>query len=68
MWAGLVSFTPDKRPVFGAFASPGNLFIANSFHSAVALSPAIGDMIASYWKTGTIPEDAKSYSPERFST
>jgi sarcosine oxidase subunit beta len=68
MWAGLVSFTPDKRPVFGTFASPGNLFIANSFHSAVALSPAIGEMIASYWKTGTIPEDAKSYSPERFST
>lgn len=66
MWAGLVSYAPDKKPVFGAFASPSNLFVANSFHSAVALSPAIGDMIASYWKSGTVPEEAKAYTPERF--
>jgi len=66
MWAGLVSYTPDKQPVFGTFGSPRNLFVANSFHSAVAISPAIGDMIAAYWKTGALPAETKAYSPERF--
>jgi glycine/D-amino acid oxidase-like deaminating enzyme len=51
MWAGLVSYTDDHQPVFGAFANPGNLFVANTFHSAVAISPAIRRMIADYWKT-----------------
>jgi len=66
MWSGLVSYAQDKDPVFGAFDSPGNLFIANSFHSAIALSPSIGDMIADYWKSGNIPEAAKGYTPMRF--
>ena len=66
MWSGLVSYAADKDPVFGAFDSPKNLFIANSFHSAIALSPSIGDMIADYWKNGTIPEAAKGYTPMRF--
>ncbi|MBQ3104123.1 MAG: FAD-binding oxidoreductase [Oscillospiraceae bacterium] len=66
MWAGLVSFAADHEPVFGAYDSPKNLFIANSFHSAIALSPSIGDMIADYWKSGTIPELAKGYTPLRF--
>ena len=66
MWAGLVSFSADHEPVFGAYESPKNLFIANSFHSAIALSPSIGDMIADYWKNGTIPELAKGYTPMRF--
>ncbi len=66
MWAGLVSYTPDKQPVFGAFDSPKNLFVANSFHSAIALSPSIGAMIADYWKTGAIPAEARAYTPERF--
>ena len=66
MWAGLVSYTEDKQPVFGSFRSPKNLFAANNFHSAVAISPAIGDMIAAYWKTGTLPAETLAYSPERF--
>ncbi len=66
MWAGLVSYAADREPVFGAYDSPKNLFVANSFHSAIALSPAIGDMIAAYWKSGAIPEEAKAYTPERF--
>ena len=66
MWSGLVSFAEDKKPVFGPFASPANLFIANSFHSAIALAPSIGGLIADYWKDGTIPEEAKAYSPDRF--
>ncbi len=66
MWAGLVSYAPDKQPVFGPLASPRNLFIANSFHSAIALSPSIGDLVAAYYKTGRIPEEARAYTPERF--
>jgi sarcosine oxidase subunit beta len=66
MWAGLVSYTDDHQPVFGAFVNPNNLFVANTFHSAVAISPAIGGMIADYWKTGSLPEEAKPYTPERF--
>ena len=56
----------DHQPVFGAFVNPSNLFIANTFHSAVAISPAIGGMIADYWKTGTLPDEAKAYTPDRF--
>lgn len=66
MWAGLVSYTDDHQPVFGAFDSPRNLFVVNSFHSAVALSPAVGDLVAAYWKSGALPEEAKAYSPERY--
>ena len=66
MWAGLVSFTDDHQPVFGAFDSPKNLFVINSFHSAVALSPAVGALVASYWKSGALPEEARAYSPERY--
>lgn len=66
MWAGLVSYAVDKKPVFGAFETPKNLLVANSFHSAIALSPAIGDMVATYWQTGEVCEAAKGYTPERF--
>ena len=66
MWAGLVSYTDDHQPVFGAFDNPKNLFLINSFHSAVALSPAVGDLVAAYWKSGALPEEAKAYSPERY--
>jgi len=66
MWSGLVSFAADHMPVFGSCASLGNLFIANSFHSAIALAPSIGQLVADYWKSGSIPEAAKGYSPDRF--
>ena len=66
MWAGLVSYAPDKLPVFGPLDTPKNVLIANSFHSAIALSPGIGEMVAEYWKSGTIEPLAKPYTPERF--
>ncbi|MEL7608916.1 MAG: FAD-binding oxidoreductase [Bacillota bacterium] len=66
MWAGLVSYVDDGRPVFGPMDSPENLFIANSFHSAIALSPGIGEMLADFYRTGRVAEEAKPYSPMRF--
>lgn len=66
MWAGLVSYVDDGRPVFGLMDAPDNLFIANSFHSAIALSPGIGELIASFYKTGSVSEEVKPYSPMRF--
>ena len=66
MWAGLVSYTDDHQPVFGAFDNPKNLFVVNSFHSAVALSPAVGDLVAAYWKSGALPAEAAAYSPQRY--
>ena len=66
MWAGLVSFAADHDPVFGPFAGRKNLFIVNSFHSAIALAPSLGQMVADYWQKGVIPEAAKAYTPDRF--
>lgn len=66
MWSGLISYVDDKAPVFGPLASPKNLFLVTAFHSAIGIAPAIGDMIADYYASGHIPEDAKRYSPMRF--
>jgi len=66
MWSGLVSFAADKNPVFGPFAAYKNLFIVNSFHSAIALAPSLGQMVADYWTSAVIPEAASIYSPNRF--
>lgn len=66
MWSGLVSYVEDKEPLFGPLKSPSNLFIVNSFHSAIGIAPAVGRMVAQYYATGRIPEDAKHYSPQRF--
>lgn len=66
MWSGLISYVDDKAPVFGPLDSPGNLLLATAFHSAIGIAPAIGDMIADYYTSGHIPQDAKRYSPMRF--
>ncbi|MDR1800679.1 MAG: FAD-binding oxidoreductase [Lachnospiraceae bacterium] len=68
MWSGLVSYTADKQPIFGIYRDIENLFIVNSFHSAIAISPLIAEMVADYWKTGIIPQEAKAYTPNRFNT
>ena len=66
MWSGLVSYSEDHHPILGAFDDPKNLFIINSLHSSVAISPLLGELTANYWKSGILPDDAKPYTPMRF--
>ena len=66
MWAGVVGYTDDNKPVFGYTGKPDNLLIVTNFHSAVGVSAGIAEMTLEAYKQGRTTPEVLPYSPERY--
>ncbi|MFD8569244.1 glycine oxidase ThiO [Streptomyces sp. NPDC059639] len=66
--AGLRPTSPDNAPLLGPTALPG-LHLATGHHrNGVLLTPVTGDALAHVLVTGELPEEARPFTPKRFST
>ncbi|MEU6843602.1 glycine oxidase ThiO [Streptomyces sp. NPDC046716] len=65
--AGLRPGSPDNAPLLGPTALPG-LHLATGHHrNGVLLTPVTGDALAHVLVTGELPEEARPFTPRRFS-
>jgi glycine oxidase len=64
--AGLRPGSPDNAPVLGPSVLPGLLLATGHFRNGVLLAPVTGDVMAETLATGTVPEVARPFSPDRF--
>ncbi|MTE18664.1 glycine oxidase ThiO [Streptomyces sp. TRM43335] len=65
--AGLRPGSPDNAPLLGPTALPG-LYLATGHHrNGVLLAPVTGDALAEALTTGELPEEARPFTPRRFS-
>ncbi|MEV0369451.1 glycine oxidase ThiO [Streptomyces sp. NPDC050636] len=66
--AGLRPTSPDNAPLLGPSALPGLHLATGHFRNGVLLTPVTGDAMAEVLATGNLPEEARPFSPARFST
>ncbi|MEW6623994.1 MAG: FAD-binding oxidoreductase [Bacillota bacterium] len=66
MWGGIVAYAQDRKPVFGLLWRPNNIFLVVGFHSAIGISPALGEIVRDFICKGYFPAELVSYSPGRF--
>jgi glycine oxidase len=65
--AGLRPGSPDNAPLLGPTALPG-LHMATGHHrNGVLLTPVTGDVMAAVLVTGELPDEARPFTPRRFS-
>ncbi|MYT70577.1 MULTISPECIES: glycine oxidase ThiO [unclassified Streptomyces] len=65
--AGLRPGSPDNAPLLGPTALPG-LHLATGHHrNGVLLTPVTGDALAHVLVSGELPEEARPFTPRRFS-
>ncbi|MEU0527789.1 glycine oxidase ThiO [Streptomyces niveus] len=65
--AGLRPTSPDNAPLLGPTALPG-LHLATGHHrNGVLLTPVTGRVMATVLTTGELPDDARPFTPGRFS-
>ncbi|WP_327323049.1 glycine oxidase ThiO [Streptomyces sp. NBC_01210] len=65
--AGLRPGSPDNAPLLGPTALPG-LHLATGHHrNGVLLTPVTGDVMATVLVTGALPDEARAFTPRRFS-
>ncbi|MET8676512.1 glycine oxidase ThiO [Streptomyces sp. NPDC004647] len=65
--AGLRPGSPDNAPLLGPTALPG-LHLATGHHrNGVLLTPVTGDAMAELLVTGELPDEARPFTPLRFS-
>ncbi|GAB3114046.1 glycine oxidase ThiO [Streptomyces calidiresistens] len=64
--AGLRPGTPDNAPLLGETGTPGLLVAGGHHRNGVLLAPITGELMAEHLATGTAPERARPFSPERF--
>ncbi|WUL96104.1 glycine oxidase ThiO [Streptomyces caniferus] len=65
--AGLRPGSPDNAPMLGPTALPGLHLATGHFRNGVLLTPVTGDAMAEVLATGLLPEEARPFSPARFS-
>ncbi|MCC3771643.1 glycine oxidase ThiO [Streptomyces sp. UNOC14_S4] len=65
--AGLRPGSPDNAPLLGPTALPGLLAATGHYRNGVLLAPLTGDVMAEALATGRLPEEARPFSPLRFS-
>ncbi|WP_407553566.1 glycine oxidase ThiO [Streptomyces sp. Pv4-95] len=65
--AGLRPTSPDNAPMLGPTALPGLHLATGHFRNGVLLTPVTGDAMAEVLATGNLPEEARPFSPARFS-
>ncbi|MGW1977955.1 glycine oxidase ThiO [Streptomyces sp. NPDC001889] len=65
--AGLRPCSPDNAPLLGPTALPGLLLATGHHRNGVLLAPVTGDVLATALSTGVLPEEARPFTPRRFS-
>ncbi|MFD9977347.1 glycine oxidase ThiO [Streptomyces sp. NPDC059017] len=65
--AGLRPGSPDNAPVLGPAELPGLLLATGHYRNGVLLTPVTGDVMAHALLTGELPDEARAFTPSRFS-
>ncbi|MDQ0747857.1 glycine oxidase [Streptomyces africanus] len=66
--AGLRPGSPDNAPLLGPTGLEGLLLATGHYRNGVLLTPVTGDALAHALATGELPEEARPFTPKRFST
>ncbi|EFL31533.1 glycine oxidase ThiO [Streptomyces viridochromogenes DSM 40736] len=66
--AGLRPGSPDNAPLLGPTGLEGLLLATGHYRNGVLLTPVTGDALAHALTTGELPEEARPFTPKRFST
>ncbi|WP_217237217.1 glycine oxidase ThiO [Streptomyces sp. AC555_RSS877] len=66
--AGLRPGSPDNAPLLGPTGLDGLLLATGHYRNGVLLTPVTGDAMAHVLTTGELPEEARPFTPKRFST
>ncbi|MFD7229085.1 glycine oxidase ThiO [Streptomyces sp. NPDC059881] len=66
--AGLRPGSPDNAPMLGPSELPGLLLATGHYRNGVLLTPVTGDVMAHVLVTGGLPEEARAFTPRRFSS
>ena len=64
--AGLRPASPDNAPLLGPSALPGLHLATGHYRNGVLLTPVTGDAMAEALATGSLPEEARAFTPLRF--
>ncbi|MFE5487755.1 glycine oxidase ThiO [Streptomyces sp. NPDC056527] len=65
--AGLRPGSPDNAPLLGPTALPGLRLATGHYRNGVLLTPVTGDVMADLLTTGELPDEARPFTPRRFS-
>ncbi|GAA3558721.1 glycine oxidase ThiO [Streptomyces osmaniensis] len=65
--AGLRPGSPDNAPLLGPTELAGLSLATGHYRNGVLLTPVTGDAMAHVLATGELPEDARAFTPRRFS-
>ncbi|MFD9035514.1 glycine oxidase ThiO [Streptomyces sp. NPDC059567] len=65
--AGLRPGSPDNAPLLGPTALPGLRLATGHYRNGVLLTPVTGDVMADLLTTGVLPDEARPFTPRRFS-
>ncbi|GAA0649521.1 glycine oxidase ThiO [Streptomyces thermocarboxydovorans] len=64
--AGLRPGSPDNAPLLGPTDLEGLLLATGHYRNGVLLTPVTGDVMAHVLTTGGLPEEARPFTPRRF--
>ncbi|MFF4438928.1 glycine oxidase ThiO [Streptomyces sp. NPDC014846] len=64
--AGLRPGSPDNAPLLGPSGLDGLLLATGHYRNGVLLTPVTGDVLAHALATGDLPEEARPFTPQRF--
>ncbi|MDT9687955.1 glycine oxidase ThiO [Streptomyces sp. P9(2023)] len=65
--AGLRPGSPDNAPLLGPTALDGLRLATGHYRNGVLLTPVTGDVMAEFLTTGVLPDEARPFTPRRFS-
>ena len=65
--AGLRPGSPDNAPLLGPTELDGLLLATGHYRNGVLLTPVTGDAMAHVLTTGELPDEARPFTPRRFS-
>lgn len=65
--AGLRPGSPDNAPLLGPTELDGLSLATGHYRNGVLLTPVTGDVMAHVLATGELPDEARAFSPRRFS-
>ncbi|HKE52096.1 MAG TPA: glycine oxidase ThiO [Actinomycetes bacterium] len=66
--AGLRPGSPDNAPLLGPTALAGLALATGHYRNGILLAPITADVLTEFLVTGTVPELAEPFRPDRFST
>jgi glycine oxidase len=66
--AGLRPGSPDNAPLLGPTALDGLALATGHYRNGILLAPVTADVLTDFLATGTVPELARPFTPDRFSS